>query len=78
MTIAGHDLDREATAVRRNIGIIFQNPSIDLHLSGEENIRLHVAIYGPVRLPAVLPARCPPSTASASSSWPRSSGSATT
>jgi ABC-2 type transport system ATP-binding protein len=46
VTIAGYDLDREATAVRRNIGIIFQNPSIDLHLSGEENIRLHVAIYG--------------------------------
>jgi ABC-2 type transport system ATP-binding protein len=46
ITIAGHDLDREATAVRRNIGIIFQNPSIDGHLSGEENIRLHVAIYG--------------------------------
>ena len=46
VTIAGHDLDREATAVRRNIGIIFQNPSVDLHLSGEENIRLHVALYG--------------------------------
>jgi ABC-2 type transport system ATP-binding protein len=44
--IAGHDLDREATAVRANIGIIFQNPSLDSHLSGEENIRLHVAIYG--------------------------------
>jgi ABC-2 type transport system ATP-binding protein len=44
--IAGHDLDREATAVRRSIGIIFQNPSLDLHLSGEENIRLHVALYG--------------------------------
>ena len=46
VTIAGHDLDREATAVRRSIGIIFQNPSLDLHLSGEENIRLHVALYG--------------------------------
>jgi ABC-2 type transport system ATP-binding protein len=46
VTIAGHDLDRDATAVRRNIGIIFQNPSLDPHLSGEENIRLHVAIYG--------------------------------
>jgi ABC-2 type transport system ATP-binding protein len=46
VTIAGHDLDDEATAVRRNIGIIFQNPSVDLHLSGEENIRLHVALYG--------------------------------
>jgi len=46
VTIAGHDLDREATQVRRNIGIIFQNPSLDQHLSGEENIRLHVALYG--------------------------------
>jgi len=46
VTIAGFDLDRDATAVRRNIGIIFQNPSVDEHLSGEENIRLHVAIYG--------------------------------
>jgi ABC-2 type transport system ATP-binding protein len=44
--IAGHDLDREATEVRRRIGIIFQNPSVDAHLSGEENIRLHVALYG--------------------------------
>jgi ABC-2 type transport system ATP-binding protein len=46
VTIAGHDLDSDATAVRRNIGIIFQNPSVDQHLSAEENIRLHVAIYG--------------------------------
>src|SRR6476660_4036411 len=41
VTIAGYDLDRDATSVRRNIGIIFQNPSIDLHLSGEANTRLH-------------------------------------
>jgi len=46
VTIAGHDLEREAKAVRRNIGIIFQNASVDQHLSGEENIRLHVALYG--------------------------------
>jgi ABC-2 type transport system ATP-binding protein len=46
VTIAGHDLDRDPTAVRRNIGVIFQNPTVDLHLSAEENIRLHVAIYG--------------------------------
>ncbi len=46
VTIAGHDLDHEATAVRQSIGIIFQNPSLDLHLSGEENVRLHVALYG--------------------------------
>lgn len=44
--IAGHDLDSDATGVRRSIGIIFQNASVDSHLSGEENIRLHVALYG--------------------------------
>jgi ABC-2 type transport system ATP-binding protein len=46
VVIAGHDLDREAKAVRQSIGIIFQNPTVDLHLSAEENIRLHVALYG--------------------------------
>ncbi|HET7180676.1 MAG TPA: ABC transporter ATP-binding protein [Candidatus Limnocylindrales bacterium] len=46
VTIDGHDLDTDPAGVRRRIGIIFQNPSLDLHLSGEENIRLHVALYG--------------------------------
>src|SRR6187200_937701 len=46
VTIAGHDLDLDPTAVRRQIGIIFQKPSLDSHLSGEEIIRLHVALYG--------------------------------
>ncbi len=46
VTINGFDLDRQAREVRSSIGIIFQNPTIDLHLSGEENIRLHVALYG--------------------------------
>jgi ABC-2 type transport system ATP-binding protein len=46
VTINGFDLDRQARDVRRSIGIIFQNPTIDLHLSAEENIRLHVALYG--------------------------------
>ena len=46
VTINGHDLDKDAKAVRSSIGIIFQNPTIDLHLSAEENIRLHVALYG--------------------------------
>jgi ABC-2 type transport system ATP-binding protein len=46
VTIDGHDLDLDPTSVRQRIGIIFQNPSLDQHLSGEENIRLHVALYG--------------------------------
>ncbi len=44
--IAGHDVVREASAVRREVGIIFQNPSLDMNLNGEENIRFHAVLYG--------------------------------
>ncbi len=44
--IAGHDVSREASAVRQCIGIIFQQPSLDLNLTAEENIRLHAVLYG--------------------------------
>jgi ABC-2 type transport system ATP-binding protein len=44
--ICGHDARREAAAVRRQVGIIFQNPSLDMNLSGEENVRLHAILYG--------------------------------
>lgn len=47
--IAGFDLDKEAKKIRSNTGIIFQNPSLDLELTAEENIRLHVSIYGTYR-----------------------------
>jgi ABC-2 type transport system ATP-binding protein len=45
-TIEGYDINTKAKDVRQNIGIIFQNPSLDLNLSAEENIRLHVNLYG--------------------------------
>ena len=44
--ICGHDTRRESAAVRRQVGIIFQNPSLDMNLSGEENVRLHAILYG--------------------------------
>jgi len=44
--IAGNDLDSQAKEIRQDIGIIFQNPSLDLNLTAEENIRLHVSLYG--------------------------------
>jgi ABC-2 type transport system ATP-binding protein len=44
--IAGYDLDRQAHEIRKKIGIIFQKPSLDLELTAEENIRLHVCIQG--------------------------------
>ena len=44
--IGGHDLATEAAAVRREVGIIFQRPSLDLNLSAEENVRFHAVLYG--------------------------------
>ncbi len=44
--IAGHDVTRSASKVRQNIGIIFQQPSLDGNLSAEENIRFHAVLYG--------------------------------
>jgi len=44
--IAGYDVVAEASAVRRNVGIIFQKPSLDLNLTAEENVRFHAVLYG--------------------------------
>ncbi len=46
ISIAGFDIDKESSKVRRNVGIIFQNPSLDLNLTAEENIRFHAILYG--------------------------------
>ncbi len=46
VTIAGHEIVSEATAVRREVGIIFQLPSLDVNLTGEENVRFHAVLYG--------------------------------
>jgi ABC-2 type transport system ATP-binding protein len=45
-TIDGHDVATDAAAVRRTVGIIFQRPSLDRNLTGEENIRFHAILYG--------------------------------
>jgi ABC-2 type transport system ATP-binding protein len=44
--VAGHDVVRDAAEVRRRVGIIFQQPSLDLNLTGEQNVRLHAILYG--------------------------------
>ncbi len=46
VTIAGYDLDKNPSKVRRNIGVIFQQPSLDENLTAEENIRFHAVLYG--------------------------------
>lgn len=44
--IAGYDIEKQSSKVRSNVGIIFQNPSLDLNLTAEENIRFHSILYG--------------------------------
>jgi len=44
--IAGYDVVSQASQVRQNIGIIFQEPSLDKNLTAEQNIRIHACLYG--------------------------------
>jgi ABC-2 type transport system ATP-binding protein len=44
--VAGHDVVRERAAVRRNIGLVFQDPTVDGYLTGEQNLRFHAELYG--------------------------------
>ena len=44
--IDGRDAVADAAGVRRQVGIIFQKPSLDMNLSGEENVRFHAMLYG--------------------------------
>ncbi|MER5518323.1 ATP-binding cassette domain-containing protein [Streptomyces sp. NPDC002763] len=43
--IAGHDLVREAAAVRRSIGVTGQYASVDADLTGRENLRLFARLH---------------------------------
>jgi ABC-2 type transport system ATP-binding protein len=44
--VAGHDVVGERDAVRRNIGLVFQDTTLDGYLSAEQNLRLHAELYG--------------------------------
>jgi ABC-2 type transport system ATP-binding protein len=42
----GHDVSREPDAVRRSIGIVFQEPAVESELTGRENLDFHARMYG--------------------------------
>jgi ABC-2 type transport system ATP-binding protein len=44
--IAGHDVVREAAAVRRQVGVVFQTQSLDKALTVEENLRAQGHLHG--------------------------------
>ncbi|HEY7143360.1 MAG TPA: ABC transporter ATP-binding protein [Streptosporangiaceae bacterium] len=44
--MAGLDLAGGAARVRGELGVVFQQPSLDANLTAEENLRLHAVLYG--------------------------------
>jgi ABC-2 type transport system ATP-binding protein len=44
--VAGYDVVRERDDVRRNIGLVFQDTTLDGYLTAERNLRLHAELYG--------------------------------
>jgi len=44
--ISGHDIARDAAAVRREIGIVFQDTTLDDRLTARENLVFHGELYG--------------------------------
>jgi len=45
-TVAGFDVVREQAQVRRHIGLVFQDTTLDDYLTATENLRFHAELYG--------------------------------
>jgi len=43
--VAGYDVQTQRNAVRQSIGLVFQDPSLDVQLTGLENLRFHAHVY---------------------------------
>jgi ABC-2 type transport system ATP-binding protein len=44
--IVNNDINKDPGKVRRNIGIVFQDPALDDRLTGKENLDFHARMYG--------------------------------
>jgi ABC-2 type transport system ATP-binding protein len=44
--VAGYDVVKNRDTVRRNIGLVFQDTTLDAYLTGEQNLRFHADLYG--------------------------------
>jgi ABC-2 type transport system ATP-binding protein len=44
--VAGHDVRTERDEVRRSIGLVFQETTVDNYLTAEQNLRFHADLYG--------------------------------
>src|ERR1700734_4116024 len=52
--VAGHNAATERDSVRRDIGLVFQDTTLDTYLTAEQNLRFHAELYG-VPKQAVMP-----------------------
>jgi len=43
--VAGYDVERDPDRVRRSIGLVFQEQTLDDQLTAEENLRFHAVMY---------------------------------
>ncbi len=49
--LAGFDIVKQPNQVRQSIGMVFQDPSVDIRLTADENLQFHAMIYNvPARL----------------------------
>ena len=53
--VAGYDVVAKRDEVRRNLGLVFQETTLDGYLTAEQNLRFHAELYGVPR--AVVPQR---------------------
>ncbi|HEV2450992.1 MAG TPA: ATP-binding cassette domain-containing protein [Streptosporangiaceae bacterium] len=53
-SVAGHDVVAERDAVRRNIGLVFQDTTLDTYLTATQNLQFHAELYA-VPKAAVMP-----------------------
>src|SRR3954447_24577214 len=44
--VSGFDVVTQRGAVRRRIGLVFQDPTLDGYLTAEQNLRVHAELYG--------------------------------
>lgn len=44
--VNGYDIIKQSSLVRKSIGIVFQDPSVDDRLTGRENLEIHADLYG--------------------------------
>lgn len=44
--VAGYDVAKQRDEVRRNIGLVFQETTLDVYLSAAQNLEFHAELYG--------------------------------